>query len=144
VKTERQFILPKEPENSCGALYESGKSRGRYNSSVYSEFLSFGLPGVTFYSLFSQRKFAKNFQKSGREGIEESRDMPQVAQESLYSDPTSPKYKRTRFTPGKHIIKPTDQYHNSIHDWCSAIVDNSNRATGKNGYSNTQLNCHDT
>ena len=102
MKTERQFILPKEPENSCGALYESGKSRGRYNSSVYSEFLSFGLPGVTFYSLFSQRKFAKNIQKSEREGIEESRDIPQLTLESLYSDPTSPKY-RGRDSPQENI-----------------------------------------
>ena len=105
MKTERQFILPKEPENSCGALYERERSRGRYNSLFGVSFLSFGCPGVIVYGLFSQRKFVKIFQKSGREGIEESRDMPQVAQESLYSDPTSPKNKRTRFTPGKHFIK---------------------------------------
>ena len=49
---------------------------------------------MVVYSLFSQRDFfAKNAQKSGGEGIEESRDMPQKALESLYSDPTSPKYK---------------------------------------------------
>ena len=37
-ETERRFILPKEPENSCGALYESGKSRGRYNSLFSASF----------------------------------------------------------------------------------------------------------
>ena len=102
MKTERQFILPKEPENSCGALYERGKSRGRYNALFGVSFLSFGGPGVMVYGLFSQRKFAKNIQKSEREGIEESRDVPQLALESLYSDPTSPKY-RGRDSPQENI-----------------------------------------
>ena len=58
---------------------------------------------MVVYSLFSQRDFfAKNAQKSGREGIEESRDMPQKALESFYNDPTSPKY-RGRDSPQENI-----------------------------------------
>ena len=102
MKTERQFILPKEPENSCGALYESGKSRGRYNSLSAVSFGRLVSLGLRFIVCFHKGSFAKNSQKSGREGIEEARDIPQIALESLYSDPTSPKY-RGRDSPQENI-----------------------------------------
>ena len=68
MKTERQFILPKEPENSCGALYERERSRGRYNSLFGVSFFVVWLPwGDSLWSVFT-KEVCEKFSEVGKGG----------------------------------------------------------------------------